>query len=265
MALAQHLSYTVRHQQQVDNAREYLLPFIHQAIELNAGHTVMEIGCGEGGVLIPFMEQGMAVVGVDLNEHRIKQAIALNQAQVKSGQATFLYQNVYEESFRVAHQGAYDLILLKDTIEHIPDQEKFIPYIRQFLKPGGKLFFGFPPWRMPFGGHQQICRSRILSVLPWYHLLPRPVYKAILKAAGEPQLVVDELMDIQSTQISINRFERIIRENQLQVLAKTLFLFNPIYRYKFGWKPRVQAKWLASLPWVRDFFTTAGWYVVGES
>lgn len=265
MALAQHLSVSVRHQQQVENARDYLIPFIRTAMELRAGQTVMEIGCGEGGVLIPFLELGIKVVGVDLAESRIKHAIKLNQEQVDAGQATFLYKNVYDEDFRIAHQQKYDLILLKDTIEHIPEQEKFIPYIKQFLKPDGKIFFGFPPWRMPFGGHQQICRNKVLSKLPYYHLLPRQIYKTIVSAAGEPKLVIDELMDIKSTRISLNRFERIIRQSGLTITAKTLYLFNPIYRYKFGWKPRVQSKWMASLPWIRDFFTTAGWYVVEES
>ena len=54
----------------------------------------------------------------------------------------------------------FDLILLKDVIEHIPDQERVIPYLKEFLKPGGRVFFGFPPWYMPHGGHQQRRRVR---------------------------------------------------------------------------------------------------------
>lgn len=263
MALAQHLSINVRHQQQVDNAREFLLPFLEEVISLGKETKVMEIGCGEGGVLIPFIEKGMTVVGVDLNEARIRNAKELNKEAVSSGQATFLYKNVYDEDFLAKYKNAFDLIVLKDTIEHIPEQEKFIPYIKQFLRPEGKIFFGFPPWRMPFGGHQQICQNKFLSVLPYYHLLPRPIYRGIVSLAKEPKRVIDELMDIKSTRISIDRFERIVKKSGLTVESKTLFLLNPIYKYKFGWKPIKQAKWLAGIPWFRDFLTTAGWYIVG--
>lgn len=263
MALAQHLSINVRHQQQVENARDFLLPFLEEVVPLNKETRVMEIGCGEGGVLIPFIDKGMTVLGVDLNEKRIQNAKKLNEDAIASGHATFVYKNVYDEDFLATYKHSFDLIVLKDTIEHIPEQEKFIPYLKEFLRPGGKIFFGFPPWRMPFGGHQQICRSKVLSSIPYYHLLPRPLYRGIVSMAREPQWVIKELMDIKSTGISISRFERIVQNSGLTIYSKTLFLLNPIYKYKFGWKPIKQAKWLASIPWFRDFLTTAGWYIVG--
>ncbi len=263
MALAQHRSVQVRHQQQVDNAREFLIPFLEEAMELTHDVRIMEIGCGEGGVLIPFLERGHRVLGVDLNESRIRHAKELNHEAIEAGRAELVYQDVYEASFLDQYRGSFDLILLKDTIEHIPNQERFIPYIKQFLTEKGKIFFGFPPWRMPFGGHQQICNNKILGALPWYHLLPRAIYRGILRAAGENDRVVNELMDIKSTQISLNRFERIIRNSDLAIVHRRLFLLNPIYKFKFGWQPIEQARWLAAWPWIRDFFTTAGWYVVG--
>ncbi len=262
MALPQHRSYDIRFQQQVDNARRYLLPFIESQLPLKPGLKVMEIGCGEGGVLRPFAEQGAQCLGVDLSASRIEKAIERMTPEIEAGQARFLAQNVYEEAFLAEHKGQFDLILLKDTIEHIPEQEKFIPYIKQLLKPEGYIFFGFPPWRMPFGGHQQICSSKVLGYLPYYHLLPRGLYRSILKAAGEPAHTIQELMEIKDTGISIKRFERIIRQNHLKIAARRLYLFNPIYEFKFGVKPREQGKWVDWVPWLRDFVTTAGWYMV---
>jgi 2-polyprenyl-3-methyl-5-hydroxy-6-metoxy-1,4-benzoquinol methylase len=64
--------------------------------------------------------------------------------------------------------------LLKDVIEHIHDQPKLIAWMKSYLAPNGTIFFGFPPWQMPFGGHQQLCRNKVLAKLPYYHLLPRP-------------------------------------------------------------------------------------------
>lgn len=264
MALAQHSSKQVRFQQQVDNAEAFLLPFIEQQIPVQAGLSVMEIGCGEGGVLKSFTNRGVSCLGVDLSPTRIEAATQLMQEEVNKGLVTFITKNVYDSDFLESYQGQFDLILLKDTIEHIPDQERFIPYLRNFLTPNGHVFFGFPPWRMPFGGHQQICRSKILSKLPWVHLLPRSLYTGVMRMFGESDRIVQDLLEIKDTGISTHRFERIIRKSDFEIQQQKMFLFNPIYRYKFGLTPREQAKWVLAIPHLRDFVTTAGWYLVGE-
>lgn len=262
MALKQHLSIPVRYQQQVDNAREYLIPFLEEARPLTSGMKVMEIGCGEGGVLHPFVEKGLQCLGVDLSASRIENAQSFQADSVAEGKIVFRTQNVYEESFQQEFSGHFDLILLKDTIEHIPDQAAFIPYLKQFLRPGGRIFFGFPPWYMPFGGHQQICSNKWLGKLPYYHLLPRSLYRGLLQSAKEPEGTIKELLEIKDTGISLERFERIVKQSELRIVLKTLFLFNPIYRYKFGLKPRKQSPILAAIPFFRNFVTTAGWYLV---
>ena len=263
MALLQHKDRTVRFQQQVDNAKNYLIPFISQSVSIRPGSRIMEIGCGEGGVLLPFIEMGASCLGVDLHEGRISEANRLMDEYIQDGQVSFLVKNVYDEDFKQEYQQAFDLIILKDTIEHIPDQESFIPYLKQFLKPNGYIFFGFPPWRMPFGGHQQICKSKWLAMLPYIHLLPAFMYKGLLKAFGEPPQIVEELLELKQTGISLARFERIVKAASLTIAQKTLYLFNPIYKYKFGLTPRKQSPLIASIPWFRDFLTTAGWFLVG--
>ena len=262
MALPQHDSRTVRFDQQYENAVTYVVPFIESVLPVKASYNVLEIGCGEGGVLKAFTDRGAWVLGVDLNPSRIATAQALMETECQNGRAQFLTQNVYEEDFLATWRGHFDLIILKDTIEHIPNQEEFIPYLRHFLNPTGSIFFGFPPWYMPFGGHQQVCKNKWLSKLPYYHLLPTTVYRAILKGGGETPEDIDALIEIKETGISIERFERIVRKNQMGIQQKTAFLFNPIYRYKFGLQPRKQLGLINHLPFVRNFLTTAVWYMV---
>ena len=262
MALKQHKDETVRYEQQVDNSRSYVLPFIEKTKQLGPGVNVLEIGCGEGGVLVPFMERGCYCVGVDLNPLRIDLANNFFKKEVEQGKVAFLYKNVYDVDFLERFKGFFDVVILKDAIEHIPDQEKFIPYIKQLLKHQGQIFFGFPPWYMPFGGHQQICEHKIPSVLPYYHILPRPIYKGLLKMMGEDEGVLKELLEIKDTQITIERFERIIKASKLKVVNKQHFLINPIYKYKFGLKPRKQWAPITYLPYLRDFLTTCVYYTV---
>ncbi|MFZ9661783.1 MAG: class I SAM-dependent methyltransferase, partial [Chitinophagaceae bacterium] len=155
-----------------------------------------------------------------------------------------------------------DLIILKDVIEHIPDQKKFIPYLKKFLKPNGKIFFGFPPWQMPHGGHQQICSNKFLTILPWFHLLPPFMYKGILKLFGEYDEVIKELLEIKSTGISIERFEGIVKDAGMKIDQRKYYLINPIYQYKFGMKPRVQWKLISAIPYIRNFVTTCMYYMI---
>ena len=264
MALKQHKDDKLRYEQQVDNSRSYVLPFIAQTKTLGSGANVLEIGCGEGGVLVPFAEAGCNCVGVDLNPLRIDYANDFMSEYVAAGKAEFLYKNVYDEDFLERFKGHFDVIILKDAIEHIPDQERFIPYLKNFLKADGQIFFGFPPWYMPFGGHQQIADKKI-SMLPYYHILPKPVYKGVLKMFGESEGVIRELLEIHDTRISIERFERIVRSNNFVVKNKQHYLINPIYKYKFGWEPRKQTPIITAIPFVRNFLTTCVYYTIGLS
>jgi SAM-dependent methyltransferase len=263
LALKQHKDERIRFEQQVDNSRSYVLPFVEKTRTLGAGIHVMEIGCGEGGVLAPFIEKGCYCVGVDLNPLRIDLANEFLKQEVAAGKVQFVYKNVYDADFLEKFKGFFDLIILKDAIEHIPEQEKFIPYLKNFLREGGQIYFGFPPWYMPFGGHQQVCQNKLASVLPYYHILPKPLYKAMLQAFGEPKPVIDELLEIKDTQITIERFEHIVKQSGLRVLNKQHYLINPIYKYKFGLQPKKQSPLISAIPFVRNFLTTCVYYTVG--
>lgn len=263
MALKQHLDDKVRFDQQVDNSKSYVLPFIEKTKPIGPGTAVFEVGTAEGGVLLPFMERGCTCVGVDLAPERIELAKGFLASELAAGKVELLCQNIYDADFLARFSGKFDVIILKDVIEHVPEQEKFVPYLRNFLKPGGQIFFGFPPWYMPFGGHQQVCRKKWASVLPWYHILPRPLYKGLLRAAGEHENIIKELMEIVDTQITIERFENIVKGSGLKVMHKQHFLINPIYKYKFGLKPRTQFSVLSAIPFFRNFVTTCVYYTVG--
>lgn len=261
--LQHHTNDQFRYDQQVDNARQYVLPFVEKTKEIKAGIQVLEIGCGEGGVLLPFAEKGAFCLGVELDSLRIDIAARFLEKEIAAGKMKFQVKNVYDEDFLLAWQHQFDIIILKDAIEHIPEQEKFIPYLKNFLKGGGQIFFGFPPWYMPFGGHQQVMQSKIGSKLPWYHILPRPVYKGMLQLFGESKGKIEELMEIRSTRITIERFERIVRNSGLKVLNRQHYLINPIYKYKFGLKPRKQASFISAIPFIKDLLTTCVYYTIG--
>ena len=73
---------------------------------------------------------------------------------------------------------------------------------------------------------------------------------------------VDEMMEIRETGISIERFERICKKEGYNIPHHRHYLFNPIYEWKFGWKPRRQGVLIKVIPFMRNFFTTCVYYII---
>lgn len=247
---------------QYRTARDFIIPFIESHHALAPGQHVLEIGCAEAGVLKAFRERGMPCTGVDLNASRIEWARQFHQSGFDEPEIELHAGDVFAYAADFPGERRFDWIILKDVIEHIPDQEKFLAKLKTLLNPGGHIFFGFPPWQMPFGGHQQMARSRLVSRIPWLHLLPRNLYRVILESAGEANEVVEELMEIAATGLSIERFEAILIKAGMEQSGRRLFLTNPIYAYKFGIHPRLVPSPLANMPWIRNFYCTAAYYLV---
>lgn len=244
---------------QRENAEQYVIPFIEQAFPIRPGQRVLEIGCGEAGVLLAFLERGCTGVGVELDAPRLVHAAQWTKEYLDAGKVKYIDKDIYKVEVEQELGGKFDIIILKDVIEHIYDQPKLIAEMKRLLTPSGVIFFGFPPWQMPFGGHQQICKGKWLSKLPWYHLLPRGLYKYILRRNNEN---VTEMMEIRDTRITIERFERIAKQTGYRIAESTHFLINPIYKYKFGWKARKQFGIIRHLPWLRNFVTTCVYYLI---
>lgn len=234
--------------------RKYVIPYVEQYLPVTAATRVLEIGCGEGGNLVPFLERGCESVGVDLNETKLELGKTWLRKAVPNSTFELLKDNIYNVTAKDI--GTYDLIFMRDVIEHIQDQEKFLGYVKQFLRPNGRIFFGFPPWYMPFGGHQQVCRSKVLSKLPYFHLLPKPLYVGVLKLFGERASTIQNLLEVKSTGISIERFNRMVANNGFSVDQRDYFLFNPNYEIKFGLTPKKQIGLIAAIPFIRNFFST---------
>jgi 2-polyprenyl-3-methyl-5-hydroxy-6-metoxy-1,4-benzoquinol methylase len=243
---------------QLLNAEKYVIPFIEEKFKIQEGMRVLEIGCGEGGVLKAFVNRGCEGVGVELDLPRVEDARRFLSEEIAAGKLKFVTRDIYKVDTEKELEGKFDIVVLKDVIEHIHDQPKLIGWMKQFLNPGGIIFFGFPPWQMPFGGHQQMAKSK-LSRLPYIHLLPRSIYRWILRKKKEP---VNDLMEIRDTRISIERFEKICKEQGYEVLHHRHYLLNPIYEWKFGWKPRKQNVLIRSVPYIRNFFTTCVYYII---
>lgn len=234
---------------------KYVIPFIEQGYPISPGSSVLEIGCGEGGNITPFLNKGCLVTGIDINEDQIIKAKGFFANHPLQENLTLIANDIYQVT-ELNHR--YDIVILRDVIEHIPDQEYFMSFVKRFLSPGGLLYIGFPPWQNPFGGHQQICRNPILSRSPWIHLLPGNIYSKLLQSGGvEPK----EFLDIKKTGLSLEKLKNIIRKENYQIIGEELYIINPNYEIKFGLRPR-KLRRIGNIPYIRNFYTTCGYFLL---
>ncbi len=249
-------------EEQAYTTAKYVIPFLSDFLELNKDIRVLEIGCGEGGNLRPFLDAGCQVTGVDILEGKIKNARLFFKDHPLQKNLELITKDIYEAGEEFNEN--FDLIFMRDVLEHIHNQEQFMSLVKKFLKKDGLFFLGFPPWQYPFGGHQQMCHSKFLSRLPFFHLLPGPLYPGVLKLFGEADGMVVALLEIRQTKITIERFQRILKKENYSVRKKSFYFINPNYEIKFKLKPRLQSPLISGIPFLRNYFITTCYYLLSK-
>lgn len=163
--------------------------------------------------------------------------------------------------FNFSSVSRYQLILIHDVIEHISNKEEFFRCLSPLLAKGGIIFWGFPSWQMPFGGHQQICHNRFVSSLPFIHLCPGIFYRFLLRCFHETPSCIEELSDIKRCRMTIDAFEQLAEKYRYEIIDRQLWFINPHYQQKFHLRPRKLYPVLAQLKHIRNYFSTSCFYI----
>lgn len=98
------------------------------------GLSLLDIGCGGGLLAEPLAADGFAVTGIDAGEKNV--SVARLHAQ-QSGIAVD-YRAARPEELA---EGAFDVVLIMEILEHVPDVDVFLAAATARLKPGGLIFF----------------------------------------------------------------------------------------------------------------------------
>lgn len=247
-----------------NTSREFYVELVEKWIPLGPNTKILEIGCGEGGNLLPFAERGCLVTGIDINERQIKNAKLFFEENNQNGD--FIASDFLLGPTPTTEEERFDIVLIHDVIEHIeaPYKNQFFQRMKLYMRPDAIVFFAFPAWQMPFGGHQQICIHTI-SKIPFIHLLPTRMYRSLLKKSGEAESTIEDLMSIKRSKMPIEKFEKLAKATELQVLHRTLWFINPHYRQKFGLRSLREVWPFTAAMYLRNFYTTSAWFVLKKS
>jgi 2-polyprenyl-3-methyl-5-hydroxy-6-metoxy-1,4-benzoquinol methylase len=243
---------------------EYVIPYIESVKKIPDGFVVLEVGCGQGGNLYPFWEKGCTVIGIDKDNAKMEYAKARFNNGKSNDRLILLNDNFYETDPNSIPKA--NLVLIRDTLEHIVNKEIFFERLKEFLADDALIFVSFPPWRMPFGGHQQGCKNSLLSKTPWLHLLPCFVFEFILRLFGEDESFITGFLrdEVRRTKLSICKYKKLLKKSGFRIEKETWYLINPSFKIKFGLTPRVLPNAL-KVPFVCDFYTTAHYSVISKS
>jgi predicted RNA methylase len=135
------------------------------------------------------VDRGAArVVGVDPDRERVEWA-RRNLASRYPDLAGRVILTV-EDVGTVA--GEFELVICKDTAEHIADLATTLAAVRARLTGDGQVWIGFSPlYHSPFGDHGRAGR---LLRLPWLHTLPWPIVRRVAsRHRAREVLTLDDL------------------------------------------------------------------------
>ncbi len=101
----------------------------------NGGRRVLEVGCGPGHVL-SFLHARWDAAGVDVSPWAIEQC-ARNAPGADCRVADLARERPFEP-------GAFDVVLARYVLEHLPDPAPLLARVFELLRPGGTLLYAVP-------------------------------------------------------------------------------------------------------------------------
>ncbi|MEP2988392.1 MAG: class I SAM-dependent methyltransferase [Parasphingorhabdus sp.] len=119
------------------------------------GRSVLDIGCGNGGIA-EFFAENNEVAGVDVADQR------------KTVEDCFEFYLVEDETLPFA-DNEFDVVVSNHVIEHVSDQELHLKEIRRVLKSDGCAYFATPNKSSPIMeghvGNEMVLKYRDMEPL----------------------------------------------------------------------------------------------------
>lgn len=140
---------------------------------------VIDVGCGAGRHSFEAYRRGADIIAFDQDESELRGVAEILQGMADAGEvpAGASARTEAGDALRLPYpDGAFDVVIASEVLEHIPEDDAAIGELIRVLKPGGKLAVSVPRWlpervcwllsdeyHANEGGHVRIYRANELS------------------------------------------------------------------------------------------------------
>ena len=237
--------------EQIRHSELYLIPYFNKHIPDFQNSNILEVGCAEAGFLKQLVSIGINAIGLEISSDRVK------IAKKKVSEAQIFLGDITDKNIVDKLNGPFDLIVMRDVIEHIPNRSEVFSNINSMLNNKGFVYITFPPKFSGFAGHQQNAKS-FIKYIPFLHLLPASILKICGKVLHENDFLIKEIIANYKYGLTINSFEKFCKDYNFNYIQKDLFLFRPVFKIRFG-LPIIR---FPNIPLFREFFAFGCEYLI---
>lgn len=176
-----------------------------------AGKRVLDVGSGLGAMVFEIARNRAArVVGVDIHAPSVefaREKLEKDYPHLKE------VVTIFSQELSELDEGDFDIIISKDSFEHILNLEGCLRDMAVRLKSDGRMFIGFSPlWRSARGDH-----GRTYTRLPWGHVIfPERV---LLQGLHEifPERNIGSIDDLGLNRVGLRQFKAMLQRTDLRV------------------------------------------------
>lgn len=138
--MRQHLEMEERHWWFVAR-RRILLGLLERRLGADRDLDILDAGCGGGATMEGLRRHGR-VRGMEISE----EAVAFNRERGRDVVAGAIEEMPFDD-------GAFDLALALDVVEHVPDDLRALKEMHRVLRPGGSLLATVPALEVLWSAH----------------------------------------------------------------------------------------------------------------
>ncbi|MEO6694628.1 MAG: class I SAM-dependent methyltransferase [Ignavibacteria bacterium] len=172
---------------------------------------ILDVGCGHGSMCIFLANEGAGrVIGLELDPVRYKFAkenLTNNYSEFENN-VEFHLQRIEE-----LEEYDFDIMVSKDTFEHIIRLEDVLLEMKRRLRPGGKIYSGFGALYNAFNGDH----GRTNAVIPWGHLIIPETY-LLKRLYKESKGTIKSVYDLGLNKLSLKEYKDIFRKSSMDII-----------------------------------------------